>query len=105
MSRMGWSLLKRSRMRGGGGCVAAWLRAHDAEVRASVLAEQGEPDWEYGISSGCGSVDYVGTRESVEARVASFEKAGAPLRPPESIVRRRKVGLWLPVEENGENDG
>ena len=23
-----------------------WLAAHDAEVRAFVLAEQGEPEWE-----------------------------------------------------------
>lgn len=26
--------------------LAPWLAAHDAEVRASVLAEQGEPGWE-----------------------------------------------------------
>ena len=87
--------------RGGAGYVEfdAWLAAHDAEVRAQVVAE--EPEWEYGISSGHGSENYVGTRESVDARVRSFEKAGAPLRDGEQIVRRRKVGLWVPVKQEG----
>lgn len=69
---------------------------------AGVVAE--EPEWEYGISSGHGSVNYVGTRESVDARVRSFEKAGAPLRHGEQIVRRRKVGLWVPVKQEGADD-
>lgn len=61
-----------------------------------------EPDWEYGISSGHGSVNYVGTRERVDEWVKSFEKAGAPLSDGERIVRRRKVGKWGPV--NGDDD-
>lgn len=76
-----------------------WLAAHDDEVRSGLVAE--EPEWEYGISSGHGSVNYVGTRESVDARVRSFEKAGAPLRDVEQIFRRRKVGLWAPVKQEG----
>lgn len=76
-----------------------WLAVHDAEVRAGVVAEESE--WEYGISSGHGSVNYVGTREYVDARVQSFEKAGAPLCDGEQIVRRRKVGLWVPVKQEG----
>jgi hypothetical protein len=54
-----------------------WLAAHDAEVRASVLTEQGEPEWEYGYDS----------MEDAEAE-----------RP---TTRRRKAGPWLPVEEGG----
>lgn len=79
--------------------ITAALEAADALIAAGVVAE--EPEWEYGISSGHGSVNYVGTRESVDDRVKSFEKAGAPLRDVESIVRRRKVGLWVPVKQEG----
>lgn len=57
------------------------------------------PEWEYGISSGHGSVNYVGSRAFVEDRIKSFEKANAPLGGGEHIVRRRKVGLWSPVEQ------
>lgn len=110
-----------------------WLVAHDAEVRqeqadhdaerindldtqlaatsralaeftarAGVVAE--ELEWEYGISSGCGSVNYIGSREFVEEKVRDWQLAGAPLRGAEGIVRRRKVGLWVSVERVGETD-
>ena len=49
-----------------------WLAAHDAEVRAAALAEQGV-EWEY-------------VYESIEDAEAD--------RP---TMRRRKAGPWLPV--------
>lgn len=61
-----------------------------------------ETEWEYGISSGHGSVDYIGSREFVDEKVHDWQLAGAPLRGAESIVRRRKVGKWIPLEQDGE---
>lgn len=79
---------------------AWWLAAHDAEVRASVLAEQGEPEWEYGVyDPATNEVDECGpgpvTRDSFTG--IDWEATG------EFIVHRRPAGSWLPVEENGEN--
>ena len=50
-----------------------------SRVVLDVLAEQGEPEWEYGYDS-----------------IADAEAE----RP---TLRRRKAGPWEPVEENGEN--
>lgn len=50
-----------------------WLAAHDAEVRAGVVAE--EPEWEYAYDS-----------------IADAEAE----RPS---VRRRKAGPWVPVKQ------
>lgn len=77
---------------------ARWLAAHDAEIRADALAEQGteEPEWEYGNEQLMHS--------HVEVFPASSEavaKAQAWLYP---IRRRRKAGPWLPTPDNeGEN--
>lgn len=77
-----------------------WLSAHDAEVRAAALAEQGE-EWQYGVQ----------VWEEVESRWAdtvwtSIENAEADF--PEMKfrrVRRAKSAPWLPVsteEEKGD---
>lgn len=72
-----------------------WLAAHDAEVRASVVAEG--PEWEYGNEQLMHS--------HVEVFPASSEavaKAQAWLWP---VRRRRKAGPWVPVpvEQGGES--
>ena len=73
-----------------------WLAAHDAEVRASVLAEQGEPEWEYGY----------GANYPVLWTAPSQEQAEKWRGPGERTWKRTAAipaGPWLPVEENGEN--
>lgn len=92
----------------------AKLRAQiEAEVRASVLAEQGEPEWEWGyrLVGDDGDVYKIGfayddPREPSERgrmRVVEenevHEANGMP-RLSFELIRRRKAGPWLPVEED-----
>ncbi len=73
-----------------------WLAAHDAEMRASVLAEQGESEWEYGYGTGPAYWTAYDREHAEESR-----------RPHERIVRRTKAapaGPWLPVEEGEGQD-
>ena len=114
---------------------AAWIDAHrvdtplggrmDMEARprerirefdrwmASVLAEQGEPDWEigyqlidqWGNSVGVGW-PFLTVEEAAEQgeRRAREETACDPRFPIWSrVARRRKAGPWLPGEENTPN--
>lgn len=74
-----------------------WLAAHDAEVRASVLAEQGEPEWEYRMDYG-DKVTYSQTR----SRAVRALQAG---RRVWKRIPERKAGPWLPVEEPESTDG
>lgn len=74
-----------------------WLAAHDAEVRAGVVAE--EPEWEYGIHSEIsGNVNSVGApwmdRKFAE-KVTANDSGNYG-------VRRRKAGSWVPVEQGDE---
>lgn len=73
------------------------LAAHDAEVRASVLAEQGEPEWEYGLKQENEYVDVWGVVID-EGRELPAMRGIADVTG-ERIVRRRSPGPWLPVEE------
>ena len=81
--------------------VASWLAAHDAEARASVLAEQGEPEWEYAWEAD------EAVRATLRPRGPRIMLDDVPTTP-EAIanfprgqrIRRRKAGPWLPVEEN-----
>ena len=93
----------------------AWLSAHDAEVRASVLVEQGEPEWEYGLTwsphvtgDGASPVSYTGCETPEGARETGRQLAGSaqtpqvwrrPMRPAFQAV---PAGPWEPVQENGE---
>lgn len=61
----------------------AWLSAHDAEVRAGVVAE--EPEWEYGVKF-----------DDLPGRV--FDRLPGD---PRATHRRRKAGPWVPVEQEG----
>ena len=79
-----------------------WLAAHDAEVRASVLAEQGEPEWEYGIeyTPKTGVAKWHDGLESARRRLRYMRRTHAWAHDTARIVRRRKAGPWEPVEEN-----
>ncbi|WP_295035567.1 hypothetical protein [uncultured Microbacterium sp.] len=81
-----------------------WLAAHDAEVRASVLAEQGTPEFEYGYRPTFGA-----THPDTGQRCPWIDRTG--LTPdswlPEmgEVYRRTPkvvipAGPWEPVEEN-----
>ena len=77
-----------------------WLAGRDAQKRAEWEAEQGEPEWEYGVyDPSSNEVDPCGTepvtRESFTG--IRWEETG------EHIVKRRAPGPWLPVDENGES--
>lgn len=60
-----------------------WLAAHDAEVRAGVMAE--EPEWEYIGADMAGDPDW----ESLRTWGTVPEEQGK--------FRRRKAGPWEPV--------
>lgn len=69
-----------------------WLAAHDAEVRAGVVAE--EPEWEYGIRT----LRYGGKYGFYVARDEQDAKRQLEGTSRSEIVRRRKAGPWVPVE-------
>lgn len=76
-----------------------WLAAHDAEVRASVLAEQGEPEWEYGVTGFTGEV--VGVNETIERAHESWYYWRRVIGAPSEIRKRArgsKPGPWIPLE-------
>lgn len=74
-----------------------------------VLAEQGEPEWEYARSEVLddGTTAFgapVATlAEAIHRR--DIDRVNYPWPEELGVGRRRKPGPWLPVEENGENDG
>lgn len=101
---------------------AAWIDAHrvdtplggrmDMEARprerirefdrwmASVLAEQGEPEWEYRISDG----DFIHYTQS-RSRVARALQRGLYVWRRVPGVPAIPAGQWLPVEEPESTDG
>lgn len=72
-----------------------WLAAHDAEVRAGVVAE--EPEWEYGEKAR--HTDYVCGHKPSE-----YPDIWAEI-PPEQRVRRRPAGPWVPVTDRHNGNG
>ncbi|MGX1932060.1 hypothetical protein [Microbacterium resistens] len=85
-----------------------WLNAHDAEVRAAALAEQGTEEWEYGYELIESDTRDVLTRSGAYDNEAAARHWAHVRRQDESdpeyppldilIVRRRKAGPWVPVE-------
>lgn len=79
-----------------------WLAAHDADKRAEWEAEQGEVEWEYSIAyPRCGEwyTDGVEPFESERDALDDLEKGD--YLSSDRVVRRRKAGEWVPVNENG----
>ena len=75
-----------------------WLAAHDAEVRAGVVAE--EPEWEYGVALAGGDPDgYIYRWPTLEAAEALAELN--PAYKP-SYYRRVKAGPWEPLPEGAD---
>lgn len=90
-----------------------WLAAHDAEVRAGVVAE--EPEWEVGYQLTQDDGASIGTGwpyPTVEEaardghRRATETNEDYPMYPRvhSVVVRRRKAGPWVPVKQEGAND-
>lgn len=78
---------------------ADFLAGWDAAVRDSVVSE--EPEWEYGTEYD------IDANESVFTATHSEEMARkwvAESPHDTGLVRRRKAGPWLPVEQKGPND-
>ncbi|RUQ07019.1 hypothetical protein D8M34_05990 [Microbacterium sp. HSID17254] len=84
-----------------------WLAAHDAEVRAGVVAE--EPEWDYGVGWRWNGTVYAfstGTRDAAEEYIGRHPDD--PDFGPHFLVRRepeRSAGLWVPVKQEGGSRG
>ena len=74
----------------------AWLAAHDAEKRAEWEAEQGEVEWEYAVQTRIHSIVPAYNRSVAESMVEHDLRYQSG-----RVVRRRKAGPWVPVNENG----
>ncbi|WP_181158353.1 hypothetical protein [Microbacterium sp. MYb64] len=84
-----------------------WLADYTAKVCASVLAEQGESEWEYGAQHSQGTNPHPSLKAAQE--MVAWHLAGEPRLRPEArgrvaLVRRRKAGPWEPVPTT-ENEG
>lgn len=90
-----------------------WLAAHDAEVRAGVVAE--EPEWEIGYQLTQDDGSNIGTgypypdaeRAALDGeRRAKETNEDYPMYPRvhSVIVRRVKAGPWVPVKQEGTDD-
>lgn len=98
---------EREHRRIAGGIFDAWLAAHDAEKRAEWEAEQGEVEWEYGAQHSQGTNPHPSRKQAEE--MVAWHAAGDARKHPTArgkskLVRRRKAGEWVPVNENGEDD-
>lgn len=85
-----------------------WLEAHDAALRAEWEAEQGEVEWEWGVArEQHPSIPAYKQRdrEACERFIANPPLDIPNPRGPWLILRRRKAGPWVPVEQEGESDG
>lgn len=74
------------------------LAAHDAEVRAGVVAE--EPEWEYGWHTGS-TVSLIGRRDQVEEWLAVRGWKLGEGDWGSRVMRRRVAGSWMPAEQEG----
>lgn len=81
----------------------AALRAAAVNVGSGEPCQQiaEEPEWEYGIKCPPMDVAWLGTRESVDATLAKWADAGAPLTAEQGVFRRIKQGTWVPVKQDG----
>lgn len=84
-----------------------WLAAHDAEVRAQVVAE--EPEWEYGYTSKWGTIT-ASSQADAESRAADHARGIAQHRESGDLKYHGKVvkriaapkpGEWVPVMQEG----
>jgi len=84
-----------------------WLAAHDAEKRAEwEKAEQGEVEWEYRYAEvyyGGEMYTYGPTGSPDWSFASAASAADGRVEDSDIVVRRRKAGPWVPVNENGEN--
>lgn len=87
-----------------------------SRVVLDVLAEQGEPEWEYGLTwspyvtgDGASPVSYTGCESPEGAWETGRQLAGSAQtpqvwrRPMRPAIQAVPAGPWEPVEENGEN--
>ena len=81
-----------------------WLATHDAEKRAEWEAEQGETEWEYGVSREV--VIPMSSREGAERQIERMAKRPKGYRLTANLVRRR-VTPWVaaPDTTNNESEG
>ena len=79
-----------------------WLAAHDAEKRAEWEAEQGETEWEYGVSREVATP--MSSREAAERQIELMAKKPKGYRLTANLVRRR-VAPWLPVPDTNNESG
>lgn len=68
-----------------------------AEGRAVALAEQGEVEWEYGLADEGAVEPYSDYSTDLDWLLDGLH----PLDRGTIILRRRKAGPWVPVDENG----
>lgn len=88
----------------------AALRAANG-TGANLLAEQGEVEWEYGVTTKWGIHEHPHL-EGAERYAAAVRdeiengRASGDLKYHGRVMKRTKakVGRWVPVNENGEND-
>ena len=78
------------------------LAAHDAEKRAEWGAEQGETEWEYGVSREVATP--MSSREAAERQIELMAKKPKGYRLTANLVRRR-VAPWLPVPDTNNESG
>lgn len=78
-----------------------WQAAHDAEVRAGVVAE--EPEWEYGWHTGS-TVSLIGRREQIDEwlMVRGWKLGEGDWGS--RIMQRTAAGPWVPVKQEGADD-
>ena len=81
-----------------------WLTAHDAEKRAEWEAEQGQTEWEYGVSREVATP--MSSREAAERQIERMAKSPKGYRLTANLVRRR-VTPWVaaPDTTNNESEG
>ncbi|RBO72824.1 hypothetical protein [Microbacterium sp. H6] len=91
-----------------------WLAAHDAEVRAGVVAE--EPEWEYGWRSlWPDGEEYewqaLPNREAAEEAIRihqdfedNTDQIGGRLEFTLWKRTKSKAGPWVPVKQENDND-
>ena len=78
-----------------------WLAAHDAEKRAEWEAEQGETEWEYGVSREVAIP--MSSREGAERQIERMAKRPKGYRLTANLVRRR-VTPWVAAPDTTNNE-
>ncbi|MEI3845339.1 MULTISPECIES: hypothetical protein [unclassified Microbacterium] len=88
------------------------LAAHDAEVRAAALAEQGTEEWEYGVTSKWGIHEHpslAGAERYAEdlRREIQDGRSSGDLTHHGHVMKRAKAkaGPWVPVDQPAPTPG